>query len=111
MKGTGKLSTAQLNQKLGGCMMNRQAFSFSGCDITEPRVYCLSKNIAGIQVLPAVGVGEPRLGMITQLPQGAELELCGEGFNDRTIRVRWAEGFYFVFLQDLEIQRTKSASI
>jgi len=48
--------------------------------------------------------------MITQLPEGAELELCGEGFNERTVRVRWAEGFYFVFLQDLDVARTMSAS-
>jgi hypothetical protein len=92
-------------------MINRHAFSVTDCDITRPRVYCLSKNIAGIQVLPAADAGEPRLGMITQLPQGAELELCGEGFNERTVRVRWAEGFYFVFLQDLEILRTKSISV
>jgi hypothetical protein len=92
-------------------MINRHAFSASGCDTPGPRVYSLSKNIAGIQVLPAADAGEPRLGMITQLPQGAELEVCGEGFNERTVRVRWAEGFYFVFLQDLEILNTKSFSV
>ena len=47
--------------------------------------------------------------MITQLPRGAELQLCGEGFNDRTVRVKWAESFYMVFLQDLEIPRAFSA--
>jgi hypothetical protein len=71
----------------------------------------LSKNIAAIQVLPTEGAGEPRLGMITQLPQNAELELCGEGFNERTVRVRWAEGFYFVFLQDLEVQQTRTLKV
>jgi hypothetical protein len=91
-------------------MINAQAFSASGCNTREERAYCLSKNIAAIQVLPADGPGEPRLGMITQLPEGAELELCGEGFNERTVRVRWAEGFYFVFLQDLDVARTMSAS-
>ena len=91
-------------------MMNTQAFSVPGCDAPEPRVLCLAKNIAAIQVLPALTGHEPRLGMITQLPQGAELHVCGEGFNERTVRVRWAEGFYFVFLQDIEVPKTNSTS-
>jgi hypothetical protein len=70
----------------------------------------LYKNIAAIQVLPSESSTELRLGMITQLPSGAELIVCGDGFNDRTVKVRWAEGFYFVFLQDLEQRKSFGAA-
>jgi len=93
-------------------MINTRAFSVSACDTPpEPDTYSLSKNIAAIQVLPADGTGEPRLGMITQLPSGAELRPCGEGFNERTVRVKWGDGYYFVFLQDLETARARGATV
>ena len=65
----------------------------------------LQQKISAIQLTPAHG-GGARLGMITQLPQNARLEVCGDGFNDRTIKVRWQNSFYFVFRADLEITKT-----
>ena len=59
-------------------------------------------RISAIQLTPTNG-GGARLGMITQLPQTAQLEVCGDGFNDRTIKVRWRDSFYFVFRADVEI--------
>jgi hypothetical protein len=51
-----------------------------------------------------IGGDEPgRLGTITQLPQSAHLEVCGDGFNERTVKVRWQGSFYFVFREDVEI--------
>ena len=92
-------------------MINADAFSSPAqCSPDEDHVYYLGKNIAAIQVLPADGGEEPKLGMITQLPQGAQLHVCGRGFNERTVRVRWANGSYFVFLQDLEAPLTMSAT-
>ena len=91
-------------------MINTQAFSARTCESANDKSYTLMKNIAAIQVLPADSGDGPRLGMITQLPSGAELTVCGEGFNERTVRVRWAEGYYFVFLQDLESPKTYAAS-
>lgn len=84
-------------------MINAHSLTTSECGPAEqgPR-FCLRKNIAAIQVLPPSSGDEPKLGMITQLPTGAELSACGPGFNERTIKVRWAGGMYFVFLQDLE---------
>jgi hypothetical protein len=63
--------------------------------------YVLSRNISAIQVIPE-GSGRMRLGTIHQLPDGAEVEICGEGFNDRTKKVFWEGGFYYVFTEDLE---------
>ena len=62
----------------------------------------IAKRIAAI----AVGLnaeGKIQIGVISQLPDGACLEVCGEGFNERTIKVRWREQFYYVFLQDVEL--------
>ena len=92
-------------------MINAHAFYVPACDAPLGRdMYSLSKSIAAIQVLPGDGVEQPRLGMITQLPSGAELQPCGEGFNERTVRVKWGEGYYFVFLQDLDIAKACAAA-
>lgn len=69
----------------------------------------LSKNIAAIQVLPHENQSS-RLGVITQLPEGAELDPCGDGFDERTIKVKWQGSCYFVFLQDLETNRLQIIS-
>lgn len=63
-----------------------------------------------ISAIPIVAAedGKRRLGTITQLPQGAELEISGEGFNDRTVKVRWHNSFYFVFRDDIEIVASKN---
>ena len=42
------------------------------------------------------------LGVISHLPQGSEITMCGNGFNDRTIKVEWQECYFYVFLEDLE---------
>ena len=61
----------------------------------------LLKNIAAIELRPAED-GKPSLSAITQLPRDSELQMCGPGFNPRTVKVRSSGQLYFVFLQDLE---------
>jgi hypothetical protein len=39
--------------------------------------------------------------VLTELPKGAELTVCGAGFNHRTVTVRWQDDNYYVFEQDL----------
>jgi hypothetical protein len=56
-------------------------------------------RISAIQLFP----GRHERGLVTQLPQSADVEICGDGFNDRTVKVRWHDSFYFVFRDDLEI--------
>jgi hypothetical protein len=68
----------------------------------QERCFHLRNDIAAIQLLDSENAEEAKLGMITQLPAGAVLHVCGPGFNERTLKVRWAEGMYFVFLQDVE---------
>lgn len=45
--------------------------------------------------------GATKLGLICQLPPGAEVELCGDGYSDRTVKVRYKDHFYFVFRNDI----------
>jgi hypothetical protein len=61
----------------------------------------LAKPIVGLQ-LEATRDGVYRMGLLSQLPTGAELLICGEGFNERTAKVRCHEHYYFVFLQDIQ---------
>ncbi|MGC2657793.1 MAG: hypothetical protein WA324_07430 [Bryobacteraceae bacterium] len=77
--------------------------------VAHPATYFLSRNIAAIQVEP-YGRESSRLGVITQLPEGAELDPCGDGFDERTIKVKWQGSCYFVFLQDLEANRLRMVS-
>ena len=92
-------------------MINTRGFDVPTSHGTDEHAQTLSKNIAAIQLLPGDGTGETRLGMITQLPSGAEVRICGEGFNERTVRVRWGGGYYFVFLQDLETPKVHAATV
>lgn len=63
--------------------------------------FTLARPIAAIN-FSLSETGEARTGLITQLPKDAAVELYGAGFNERTVSVRWHDGFYFVFLQDIE---------
>jgi hypothetical protein len=63
--------------------------------------YVLPKNVSAIQVLPAEE-GEPAgLGLLTQLPEGAEIHVGGPGFSEGTIKILCQGAAYFIFLDDL----------
>lgn len=65
-----------------------------------PLSHSLAKNIAAIE-LGAAENGKPRLGPVLQLPNGSLLDVCGDGFNERTIKIRSNGKYYFVFKSDL----------
>ena len=69
------------------------------------RVYVLPKIVSAIPILPSDESGSLRLGLLTQLPESAEIEIGGPGFNDSTIRVKCGAASYYVFLDDLELVR------
>ena len=73
--------------------------------ISLERAYTLPKSVSAIQILPTEDGERTRLGLITQLPQGAEIEIGGPGFSDRTVSVRCGGASYFVFLDDLDATR------
>ena len=68
-----------------------------------PKTYTLSKSIAAIRALPPRGRAT-RAGGLLKLPKGAHIQIWAEGFNERTVKVKWKDLFYFVFVQDLEPQ-------
>jgi hypothetical protein len=58
------------------------------------------KDISVLEIVPTE-TGE-RLGKLMALPKGARLEICGNGFHDRTVKALYEGRFCLVFLQDLE---------
>lgn len=63
--------------------------------------YHLSNGIAVIRLVADESGGIHSAGL-SELPEGADVALCGEGFNERTVLVRWQGDFFFVYRQDLE---------
>jgi hypothetical protein len=72
--------------------------------------YVLPNNVSAIQVVSAAD-GEPtRLGLITQLPEGAEIHVGGPGFSEETLKVTCQGAAYFIFLDDLQLGRKRAAA-
>jgi|SRR6185437_3229322 len=67
----------------------------------------LADDIAAIEEIASRG--EPGLSPMSRIPEGAEIEYCGAGFNDQTLKIRWRGKFYFVFREDLSAQRKTAA--
>lgn len=72
---------------------------------TETRVlsHLLARNISAIELTTGSTSGQSRLGPVQQLPYGSLLDVCGDGFNDRTVKIRSNGKYYFVFRSDLGI--------
>jgi hypothetical protein len=70
--------------------------------------YLLSQRIRAIELGPDQ-MGKMRLGPVSTIPAGSEVECCGQGFNANTVRVRCRGRFYFVYRQDLEMQHEAKA--
>lgn len=83
-------------------MTDSLAFSIPLETGVEPLV-CLKKSISAIQLLPNEN-GGGKLGLLSQLGPGSTIKLCGDGFNDRTMKVAFNQRFYFVFVQDVQAQ-------
>ncbi len=72
--------------------------------------YTLPRNVSAIQILSTDAEQRSRLGLITQLPEGVQVEVGGPGFDDRTVKIRCGGASYYVFLEDLDPQRKRVAS-
>jgi hypothetical protein len=67
-------------------------------------MYMLSSAITAFEVFTN-HLHVERLGPVCELPKGADLEICGDGFNERTVRMRCGDGQYFVYWRDLDSAR------
>lgn len=68
------------------------------CPMKSSRLW---KDIAVIR-LDTNPDGNPRYGDIFELPRGAEVDVYGAGFSERTVKLRWQGESFVAFLQDLE---------
>ncbi len=80
--------------------MNSAALSIPLTIVVDRRV-SVCKPISAVQLINDPR-GSTKLGLLSQLRPGSTLEVCGDGFNERTIKVRCDGSFYFVFRQDIE---------
>ncbi len=65
------------------------------------RSYRLSRRVAAIRLARTAHGHQGKLGEIVQLQPGTPLDCCGDGYNERTIKVHYAGDFYFIFLEDV----------
>ena len=92
-------------------MWNASALEASiPADLLTRNRYTLSDDIYAMQLLAGSGASVT-LGPVVLLPKGVCLYVCGEGFNERTVKVYCEDSLYFVFLQDLEVQRKPMAPL
>jgi hypothetical protein len=63
--------------------------------------YLLPKNTSAIQTFQD-GEGRLRMGTLIQLPEGARVEISGDGFDGRTARIVWEGVSYFIFRDDIQ---------
>ena len=80
-------------------MINEAAFSEEFAPEVQDPVL-LSKPVCAIEV-DRMGGERRKLGALVQLRNGITVQVCGPGFNERTIKVRFEGHEYFVFLQDI----------
>ena len=79
-------------------MLNREAIQIPHPMFSEGTAI-LSKRCAAVRLIQHEN-GCGKLGSITQLDPGPVV-LCGPGYNERTVKVRLKDEFYFVFRDDL----------
>lgn len=69
----------------------------------------LARNISAIQLVKKED-GGAKLGFLVQLAAGTKVLLCGDGFNERTVKIRAEGNCYFVFRQDVSLDGSCSSS-
>ena len=89
----------------------KEQLNYSAPMVSFEEIYTLTRNVSAIQILSSDSEARSRLGLITQLPEGVQVQVGGPGFDDRTVRIRCSGGSYYVFLEDLEPQKKRAASI
>jgi hypothetical protein len=78
-------------------------------DARNGEMVSLARAVSAIQIVRRED-GSERLGLLSQLAAGTCVEICGGGFNERTLKVCLRDQYYyFVFLEDLEVPKIKAA--
>ena len=87
-------------------MSNPEILSIS--DDLSTRRHLLSQEIRALELGPDAS-GQMRLGPVSTIPTGSEVECCGQGFNTDTVKICWRGKFYFIFREDFETHRKPTA--
>ncbi|MBV8549822.1 MAG: hypothetical protein JOY54_00875 [Acidobacteriaceae bacterium] len=81
--------------------LNREEINIPSAIHVE-RTCQLPRRLSAVHLEPGPGDGSARLGAIETLPEGTPVEVCGAGYNDRTVKIRCHGQYYFVFQVDLD---------
>jgi hypothetical protein len=68
--------------------------------LTLNTIYTLASPITVFQTFAEED--SDRCGPICELPEGADLQVCGRGFSKRAVKVQYGDSYYHVFWRDLE---------
>lgn len=85
---------------MGEKQMNKEALTFPAENLSFSRKV-ISRRISALQLVQVRGA-QGKLGPLSQLAPGTDVEICGDGYNDRTTKVRVQGDYFFVFREDLE---------
>ena len=69
-------------------------------DFSVMRVFRTQRSISAIEI-ENHETGQVLVGALSEIPAGAQIELCGPGFNYRTVKAKYNESVYFVYMQDI----------
>jgi len=69
-------------------------------DALSRQIVTCRYRISALRQLPDAR-GRFKLGPLAQLEPGTPLEICGDGYNEITVKVKWLAETFFVFRQDL----------
>jgi hypothetical protein len=64
------------------------------------RTYRLTVALTAFAISPSKQNAD-RYGPVCELPEGADLEICGAGFSERTVKARYGDCYYHVYWRDL----------
>ena len=81
-------------------MLNEQVLSIPE-SIHSRESYILFRPISAIRLRVDAVSHLGKFGEVVQLQPGERLDCCGEGYNERSVKVHSAGQFYCVFIQDL----------
>lgn len=63
--------------------------------------YRLRRNLSAVQIEVTEGVSTAH-GVVVSLLNGSKIEVCGPGFDARTIKVQCDGSLYYLFSEDLQ---------
>jgi hypothetical protein len=70
-------------------------------DVKKSSIYTLPKKVVAMQI-SCPRDGTTGSGVFSELPEGAQIFVFGDGFNSRTVKIKWQSQFYLVFMQDIQ---------